>query len=129
MLSLMPCRRWWTTWWPSSTRVSPPPERVPPDARQSTDKVSGDYSRQFEVVGESNSWDFEVPIPPGQLGYSGQELHGDLQREGSLKARQGLCSDGGIRHRHVRSRHDSRVDYDIITLSNFGSFLYVAILS
>jgi hypothetical protein len=40
-------------------------EARPPDARQPADKVSGDYSHQYEVVGESNSKYFEVPIPPG----------------------------------------------------------------
>jgi hypothetical protein len=50
----------------------------PPDARQSADKVLGDYSHQYEVVNESNSRDFEVPIPPGQLGHCGRGLHSDL---------------------------------------------------
>jgi hypothetical protein len=58
---------------------SPPTEHAPLDARQSTDKDSGDYSHQYEVVGESNSRDFEVPIPLGQLGCGGRGLHGDMQ--------------------------------------------------
>jgi hypothetical protein len=52
---------------------------APPDARQSTDKVSRDYSRQCEAVSESNSMNFEAPIPPGQLGHGGRGLRGDLQ--------------------------------------------------
>jgi hypothetical protein len=38
--------------------------KAPPDARQSTDKVSGDYSCQYEAVSESKSQDFDVPTPP-----------------------------------------------------------------
>jgi hypothetical protein len=59
----------------SSSRARPPP-----DARQSADKVSGDYSRQYEAVSESNSQDLEVPIPPSRLGHSERGLCGDLQR-------------------------------------------------
>jgi hypothetical protein len=45
----------------------------PPDARQSVDKVSGDYSysHQYEAVDESNSQDFEVPISTDQHGLGG----------------------------------------------------------
>jgi hypothetical protein len=41
--------------------------RAPLDARQSTDKVSRDYSHQFVVAGELNSQDIEVPIPRDDL--------------------------------------------------------------
>jgi hypothetical protein len=54
--------------------VSPPPNCAPLDARQSANKVSRDYSHQYEVVGESNSQDFEDPIPLGRLGRSGRGL-------------------------------------------------------
>jgi hypothetical protein len=50
---------------------------VPPDVRQSIDEVSGDRSRQYEAVGESNSWDLEVPIPSSKLGRSWRGLHSD----------------------------------------------------
>jgi hypothetical protein len=96
----------------------------PPYARQSIDKVSEDYSRQYEVVGESNCQDFEVPIPLGWLGCGGRGLHGDLQQWRRLKAHRGLYCDHGTGRSHV-----PRVDYDVITLGNFGSFLHVAILS
>jgi hypothetical protein len=44
----------------------------PPDARQSAEKVSRNYSSQYEAVGESDSQDFDVPIPTGRLGRCGQ---------------------------------------------------------
>jgi hypothetical protein len=53
--------------------------RTPLDARQLADSVSGDYSHQYEAVSESNSQDFEVPIPSGRLGCGGRGLRGDLQ--------------------------------------------------
>jgi hypothetical protein len=61
-------------------------EVPPPDAKQPTDKVSGDNSRQHEAVSEHNSWDFDVPIPSGRLGRSGRGLRSDLQQRRSLEA-------------------------------------------
>jgi hypothetical protein len=52
--------------------VSPPLESAPPKPRQTADKVSGDYSHQYETISESNSWDFEVPIPPANLDVAGE---------------------------------------------------------
>jgi hypothetical protein len=46
-------------------------EACPLDARQSADHVSGDYSHQYEIIGESNAQNFEVRIPPGRLGCGG----------------------------------------------------------
>jgi hypothetical protein len=48
-----------------------PSEARGPDARQSASKVSEDYFRLYEAIGESNSQDFDVPIPPGRLGHGG----------------------------------------------------------
>jgi hypothetical protein len=56
-------------------------------------------------------------------------LRGDLQWWRSLKAHRGHCCNGGIGCWYVRSRHVPRVDYDVIKLSDFESFLQVAILS
>jgi hypothetical protein len=44
---------------------------APPDARQTADEISGDYSHQYETVGESNPRDPKVPIPLSRLGCSG----------------------------------------------------------
>jgi hypothetical protein len=62
-------QRWWGTQWPSSTLASP--LKRAPYARQSIDKVSRDYSCQYVAVSESNSQDFEVPIPLGRHGRGG----------------------------------------------------------
>jgi hypothetical protein len=43
-----------------------------PDARQSTDEVLGDYSCQYETVGESNSRNPEVSIPRAELDAAGE---------------------------------------------------------
>jgi hypothetical protein len=77
--------------------VSPPPERAPPEARQTTDKVSGDYSHQYETISESNSWDFEVPIPPANLDVAGEGFTVTCSDEEALK----LIDDSVVMAGHV----------------------------
>jgi hypothetical protein len=58
---------------------------VPPDFRQSVDRVSRDYSRQYEAVDESNSHDFEVPISTGRHGHGGEGFVVTYSDEEALK--------------------------------------------
>jgi hypothetical protein len=59
------------------------PKHVPP--RQPANSVSGDYSRQYEAIGESNSWDFEVPIPQADLDMAGEDFAVTCSNEEALK--------------------------------------------
>jgi hypothetical protein len=65
--------------------VSPPLKRVPPDARQTADMVSGDYSHQYETVDESNSQDFEVLVPRADLDTVGEGFTATCSDKEALK--------------------------------------------
>jgi hypothetical protein len=63
-----------------SILTSPPLKCAPLDVRQSTNKVLCDYSRQYEIIGESISRDSDVLVPSGRHRHGGRRLHGDMQR-------------------------------------------------
>jgi hypothetical protein len=75
----------------------------PLDSRQCADKVSRDHSCQYEVAGESNTQDFEVPIPLGHLDMVGEDFAVTCSDEEALKLI--VYCDGGTCRRYVRSRH------------------------
>jgi hypothetical protein len=56
----------------------------PPYARQSIDKVSEDYSRQYEVVGESNCQDWSL-YPWVDLDAVGEDFMVTCSNEEDLK--------------------------------------------
>jgi hypothetical protein len=77
----------------------------------------------------SLTWDSEVSIASVQLRRGGWRPRGDLQWWRSFEAHQGLCCDGGTHYRYAWSRYVPRVDYGVIILSTWVSFLHATILS
>jgi hypothetical protein len=67
------------------------------DARQVADKVPGDYSRQYEVVCEPNSWDFEVPLPQADLDTAGEGFAMNCSDDEALK----LIEDSTVTVGHI----------------------------